>query len=238
MTFSTSEEKRAFTRDLFARISTHYELTNVVMSMGQVGLWRRRVAREAGPAPGAWVLDVATGEGGLARALARRWPGARIVGLDFTAEMVRMAQARRCGESIDWTEGDALRLPFPDDVFAAVVSGFMLRNVTDVEATLAEQTRVLEPGGRLVCLEMTWPRNRIFRPLFELYFFGVVPLLGWLITGQMDAYRYLPRSVKAFMAPEELGATMRRVGLEQVTCRLLSFGTVTVHVGVKGQNDR
>lgn len=236
MTFSSSDEKRAFTRDLFSRISSHYELTNVVMSMGQVGFWRRRVAREAQLEPGAWVLDVATGEGGLARALARHWPGAQIVGLDFTAEMLRMAQARRNGRAIHWTEGDALQIPFPDRFFAVVVNGFMLRNVTDVEATLAEQARVLRPGGRLVCLEMTWPQNPFFRPLFQLYFFGVVPLLGWLITGQMDAYRYLPRSVKAFMAPEELAETMERVGLEGVSYRLLSFGTVTLHVGVKGQD--
>lgn len=234
MTFSSSDEKRTFTRDLFARISNHYELTNVVMSMGQVGFWRRRVARAVDQPPGAWILDVATGEGGLARALTRRWPAARIVGLDFTAEMLRMAQARPGSGSIHWTEGDALRLPFPDGFFATVVNGFMLRNVTDVQATLAEQTRVLQPGGRLVCLEMTWPQNPFFRPLFQLYFFGVVPLLGWLITGEMDAYRYLPRSVKAFMAPEELAATMERVGLADVAYRKLSFGTVTLHVGVKG----
>jgi demethylmenaquinone methyltransferase/2-methoxy-6-polyprenyl-1,4-benzoquinol methylase len=236
MTFNSSDEKRAFTRDLFARISTHYELTNVVMSMGQVGFWRRRVAREARLDPGDWVLDVATGEGGLARALARRWPEAHIVGLDFTAEMLRIAQARPGSGSVDWTEGDALQLPFSDGYFATVVNGFMLRNVTDVEATLAEQARVLRPGGRLICLEMTWPRSPLFRPLFQLYFFGVVPLLGWLISGEMDAYRYLPRSVKAFMAPEELAATMRRVGLEEVTYRLFSFGTVTLHVGVKGSH--
>lgn len=236
MSFSSSTEKRAFTRDLFSRISTHYELTNVVMSVGQVGLWRRRVAREVELSPGAWVLDVATGEGGLARALAHRWPEARIVGLDFTAEMLRMAQARSDGETIHWTEGDALQIPFRDRFFEAVVNGFMLRNVTDVEATLAEQARVLRPAGRLICLEMTWPHNPLFRPLFQLYFFGVVPLLGWLITGEMDAYRYLPRSVKAFMAPEELAETMERVGLEQVTYRKLSFGTVTLHVGVKGQD--
>lgn len=233
MTFSSPSEKRAYTRDLFARLAFRYELTNVVMSMGQVGFWRRLAVDQAHVPDGGWALDVATGEGGLARALVRRWPGLRVVGLDFSPEMLRMARAGAVGGPIDWTEGDALSLPFPDGFFDVTINGFMLRNVTDVESTLAEQARVVRPGGRVICLEMTWPRNRLFRPLFQMYFYGLVPLMGWLLTRQMDAYRYLPRSVKAFMSPDELAATLRRVGLRDVSYRALSFGTVTLHVGVK-----
>jgi demethylmenaquinone methyltransferase/2-methoxy-6-polyprenyl-1,4-benzoquinol methylase len=238
MTFPSAPQKRAFTRDLFARIAARYELTNVIMSMGQVGIWRRRVAERAALGAGDWALDVATGEGALARALLRRWPGVRVVGLDFTPQMVRAGRERVEGRAIYWAEGDALRLPFPSSVFDVVVNGFMLRNVTDVATTLAEQVRVVRPGGRVICLEMTWPRNRLFRPLFALYFSGLVPLLGWLITGQMDAYRYLPRSVRAFMSPEELAETMRGVGLRDVTYSRLSFGTVTLHTGMKNGPER
>jgi demethylmenaquinone methyltransferase/2-methoxy-6-polyprenyl-1,4-benzoquinol methylase len=233
VTFSSPEEKRSYTRDLFARLAPRYELVNVVMSMGQVGWWRRLVAREVVAPAGGCVLDVATGEGGIARALARRWPETRVVGLDFTFEMLQMAQAQVDGRPISWTTGDALRLPFPDASFDSVVNGFMLRNVVDVRATLAEQARVLRPGGRLVCLEMTWPRNPLFRPLFQLYFFGVVPLVGALLTGHADGYRYLPRSVKAFMSPHRLAQTLEGVGLRNVRYRLLSFGTVTLHVAEK-----
>jgi demethylmenaquinone methyltransferase/2-methoxy-6-polyprenyl-1,4-benzoquinol methylase len=112
-----------------------------------------------------------------------------------------------------------------------VLNSFMLRNVTDVAATLAEQARVVRSGGRVVCLEMTWPRQPLFRPFFRLYFAGLVPLLGWLLTGYRQAYQYLPHSVEVFMSPDELAATMERVGLSHVRCRLLMLGTVTLHVG-------
>lgn len=233
MTFASPEEKRAYTRGLFARIAPRYELLNRVMSLGQVERWRWLAAEEAALSSGGWALDVATGEGGLARALVRRWPGVRVVGLDFTPPMLRLAQERSAGRPIYWTEGDALRLPFPDGFFDAVVNAFMLRNVTDVRAVLAEQTRVVRPGGRVVCLEMTWPRHPLFRPLFHLYFGGIAPIVGGLLTGYWDGYRYLPRSVQAFMPPEGLAATMEAVGLESVRYRFLMMGTVTLHVGVR-----
>ncbi len=233
MTFASAEEKRAYTRDLFARIAPRYELLNQVMSLGQVESWRQAAAEEARVPPGGWVLDVATGEGGLARAILQRWPGVHAVGVDFNRKMLTMGRTHSAGWPIRWTEGDALRLPFPDDFFDAAVNAFMLRNVTDVRATLAEQARVVRPGGRVVCLEMTWPRHPLFRPLFHLYFGGIVPLLGWLLTGYLDAYRYLPRSVQAFLPPEGLAAVMERVGLQQVRYRLLMMGTITLHVGIK-----
>jgi len=201
------------------------------MSLGQVNRWRRACAAEARTPPGGLVLDVAAGEGGLTRALVRRWPGARAVAVDFTPEMVREGRARTDGQATRWTEGDALHLPFPDDTFDAAVNGFMLRNVADVEAALAEQARVVRPGGRVVCLEMTWPQNRLFRALFHLYFFGWVPLLGGLLTGQVDAYRYLPRSVRDFPPPEAVAATMERAGLRRVRYRRMGMGTVALYVG-------
>ena len=184
---------------------------NQVMSLGQVERWRWTAADEAAVPPGGWVLDVATGEGGLARALVRRWPGVRVVGLDFTPQMLQLARERSVGRPIYWTEGDALHLPFPDGFFDAAVNAFMLRNVTDVRATLAEQARVVRPGGRVVCLEMTWPRNPLFRPLFHLYFGGIAPVVGGLLTGHWDAYRYLPRSVQVFMPPEGLAAIIEDI---------------------------
>ncbi len=230
--FASAEEKRAFTQRLFARLAPRYELVNVVMSLGQVNRWRRAAAAALQPAPGGWVLDVAAGTGGITRAVARRWPAARAVGIDFSRPMLDIA--RRNGQGLRWTEGDALRLPFADAVFDGVVNGFMLRNVTSVEATLAEQTRVVRPGGRVVCLEMSWPRNPLFRPFFRLYFAGLVPLLGYLLTGYRQAYQYLPYSVESFIDPDELAATMERVGLREVRYQPLMMGTVMLHVGVRG----
>ncbi|MBN1954335.1 MAG: ubiquinone/menaquinone biosynthesis methyltransferase [Anaerolineae bacterium] len=229
--FTTAGEKRAFTRTLFDRIAPRYELLNVIMSMGRVGAWRRAAAAAAQAPPGGQVLDVATGTGGLAAALARRWPAARVVGVDFSPQMLRTGRARFARASMRWVGGDALRLPFPAGAFDAVVNGFMLRNVVDVEAALAEQARVVRPGGHVVCLEMTWPRHPLFRPLFRLYFYGLTPWLGGLLTGYGEAYRYLPHSVEAFCSPEELAATMERVGLHDVRYRRMMMGTVTLHVG-------
>ncbi len=233
MTFTSAEEKRAFTRALFARLAPRYELVNQVMSLGRVESWRRLAAAQARVPPGGWVLDVAAGEGGLSRALLRQWPGIRVVGVDFSPQMIREGRAQSDGRPILWTEGDALRLPFPDNVFDAVVNGFMLRNVVSVEGALAEMVRVVRPGGRVVCLEMSWPRRSPFEPFFQLYFAGLVPWLGRLLTGYAEAYRYLPRSVEAFLSPEELAATMMQVGLGDVRFRRLMMGTVTLHVGVR-----
>lgn len=230
--FASAEEKRAFTQALFDRLAPRYELVNVVMSLGQVNAWRRAAAAALQPAPGGWVLDVAAGTGGITRAVARRWPAARVVGIDFSRPMLNIAQHN--GQGLHWAEGDALRLPFPDGAFDGVVNGFMLRNVTSVEATLAEQTRIVRPGGRVVCLEMTWPNSPIFRPFFRLYFSGLVPLLGRLLTGYRQAYEYLPYSVESFIDPDKLAATMERVGLQDVQYGPLMLGTVTLHIGVRG----
>lgn len=228
--FPSPDEKRRYTHRLFGRIAPRYELMNQVLSLGQVDRWRKEAAAAVALPNGGWVLDVATGEGAIARALLRRWPGARVVGLDFVRPMLVLGRSHSPPQ-IRWVEGDALRLPFPDGFFEAAISAFALRNVVDVRATLREQARVVRPGGRVVCLEMTWPRNPLFRPLFHLYFAGLAPLLGWLITGHLDEYRYLPRSVRAFLSPEELAALMEDVGLRDVRYRLLMLGTVTLHVG-------
>ncbi|HHS96374.1 MAG TPA: ubiquinone/menaquinone biosynthesis methyltransferase [Chloroflexi bacterium] len=231
--FASAEEKREFTRDLFSRLAPRYELLNVLISLGQVWGWRRAAADAAQLPSGGRVLDVAAGEGGVSRALLARYPEARVMAVDFSPQMVRLGRARTDGR-VRWAEGDALRLPFPDGTFDAVLNAFMLRNVVDVQAALAEQARVVRPGGRVVCLEMTWPRSRWFRPLFHLYFFGWVPLLGTLLTGQRDAYRYLPRSVHEFLPPEGVAAAMERAGLRRVRYRLMGMGTVALYVGERG----
>ncbi|MHB0876144.1 MAG: class I SAM-dependent methyltransferase [Anaerolineae bacterium] len=128
---------------------------------------------------------------------------------------------------------DAQQLPFADASFDGVVTGFMLRNVDNLTAALREMTRVLRPGGRFVCLELTWPRSPVFRRLFSLYFGRVVPLLGGLISGQRDAYDYLPRSVATFAPPAALASLMSVVGLHDVHYRLLAMGSVALHVGQK-----
>jgi demethylmenaquinone methyltransferase/2-methoxy-6-polyprenyl-1,4-benzoquinol methylase len=129
--------------------------------------------------------------------------------------------------------GDALQLPFAAGMFDGVVTGFALRNVTDIPAAFAEMARVTRPGGRVACLEIAKPRTPFFRQLFALYFYRLVPLLGGLITGQRSAYTYLPHSLTAFLTPDEIAIVMRRTGWREVRYKRLMFGTVAVHVGVR-----
>lgn len=132
-----------------------------------------------------------------------------------------------------WVAADALRLPFPDNTFDAVTSGFLMRNIPDIEAGFAEQWRVVRPGGRVVCLDTSPPPDNALHPFIDFYMRRVIPVLGRLITGQADAYRYLPASTLAFLTPEALRAIMERVGLREVRYERWMLGTITILVGVK-----
>ena len=232
------ETKAAYVREMFGRIARRYDLMNRLMTLGRDRAWRRlAVARLklAGGPPGAAVLDVATGTGDLALEALRQVPGARIVGLDFSAEMLDLAwhKAEVAGARLDLMAGDALRLPFAGGTFDGVVTGFALRNVTDIPAAFAEMARVTRPGGRVACLEIAKPHLPIFRKLFEWYFYRLVPIVGGLISGQRAAYTYLPHSLTGFLTPDEIAEVMRRTGWQQVSYRRRMLGTVAIHTGVR-----
>lgn len=230
-------------RRMFGRIVRRYDLMNRLMTGGRDVAWRRLAVREAlpGEPPGVRALDVATGTGDLALALAAG--GARlVVGVDFAAPMIAAAAAKSAPSArppaagpsrppVAWVVGDALALPFADGAFAACTVAFGLRNMADYGAALREMARVLEPGGRLVCLELTPYRAPFLGALFGWYFSRIVPLVGGLLSGDRDAYRYLPTSVAAFPTANELADLFRAAGLIDVSYRLLGGGTVALHVG-------
>ena len=134
---------------------------------------------------------------------------------------------------LSWSGADTLHLPFPDNTFGAVASGFLMRNVTSVPLALAEQCRVCKPEGRVLILEIPRPADNLFGRLFRLYFHRVVPFVGGLISGQRDAYKYLPASAEAFLRPHELKTEMEKAKLHDVRYTMLMFNTVALHVGVK-----
>ncbi len=222
---------------MFARISRRYDLLNTIMTAGVDDRWRRLAARLAtgGLSPGL-ALDVATGTGDLAFALARRPEVTSVAGIDFVPEMLVLArhkeQRLHPKAPIIWTLGDAMALPYQDNSFMCVTSGFAMRNVSDIGRTLSEMARVVRPGGRVVILEITpADRKRLGSRLLSAYFSKVVPRLGGLLAGDRDAYTYLPDSVIGFPAAPELARIMENAGLTNVRWRLLGAGLIALHTG-------
>ena len=228
--------KAAFVRAMFARIVPRYDLVNRLMTMGLDRRWRAATVAIARPS-GAFALDIATGTGDLALELARQ--GARhVVGADFCADMLTAAVAKtgKPGSTdagkIAFVAGDTTRLPFHDDTFDCIVNGFMLRNVTDLPLAFAELGRVLKPGGRLACLDLTPPRGPM-HGLFGFYISRIVPLLGGAVSGHYFAYRWLGQSLRPHPDADTMASIMRAAGLGEVGYRLTGFGTVAIHYAVK-----
>jgi demethylmenaquinone methyltransferase / 2-methoxy-6-polyprenyl-1,4-benzoquinol methylase len=211
---------------MFDRISPVYDAMNRAMTVGLDRRWRR-LAAEAAIRPGDRVLDACCGTGDLALAGTRA--GGKVTGVDFSERMLERARAK--SDAVEWVLGDVTALPFADGAFDAVTVGFGIRNVPDLEVGLAELARVLRPGGRLACLEITRPDGAL-RPFFRLWFDGLVPLAGRLLPGG-GAYSYLPASVRRFPGPADLAAALGRTGFESVGWKLLGGGIVALHRGTR-----
>ena len=222
---------------MFSGISSRYDVMNHLMTSGLDRRWRRVAAAQTALAPGAPVLDACCGTGDLSLALAAMFPSSEVTGLDFTEAMLARARAkasRRAARGLPaprFVQGDLLALPFADDEFAAVTVGWGVRNVPDVPRAFEEMRRVTRPGGRVVCLESTQAPPGLGARFHQVWMGRVVPLLGRLVTGDADAYAYLPASVEAFPRAEELAAIMSRAGLTRVRYRRFGFGAVAMHVG-------
>jgi len=249
MTFNSPIEKKQYVNTMFARIARRYDLMNRVMTGGQDVRWRKLMVQQAQLPPQGKFLDIATGTGDVAFESLRQQPDlAHVVGADFTLPMMHVGQERwakkassnsrvsyqsRAIDRLSWSGADTLYLPFPDDTFDAVASGFLMRNVISVARALAEQQRVCKPGGRVLILDIPRPADTPFGRLFRFYFHRIVPVIGGVISGQRDAYSYLPQSADAFLRPAELKVEMERAGLHNVKYTMLMFNTVALHVGVK-----
>jgi demethylmenaquinone methyltransferase / 2-methoxy-6-polyprenyl-1,4-benzoquinol methylase len=231
-------------REMFGEISPRYDFLNHFLSGGTDYYWRWRTVRSAAPVGELPVLDVCTGTGDLAVAYWRAGRGrVPVVGADFTHEMLTLARQKTAslGDSspaIEFVEADAQRLPFADDQFQIVSVAFGLRNVTNTLEGLREMARVCAPGGRVVVLEFSLPRNRVIGAAYRWYFRNILPRIGQLISGNRQAaYRYLPDSVAEFPCGERLAAMMNSCGLERVTWTPLTFGIATLYVGTKSDSN-
>lgn len=210
-------------RELFARASPRYDLLNALLSLGQDRRWRRAAVASLGLSPGSWVLDVAAGTGGLSLEARRR--GYRVVAVDFCPPMLRIAGRRGLRRLV---VADALRLPFPPGSFQGAVIGFGLRNLSDPRRGLSEMHRVLAPGGRAVVLEFCRPRGGLLPRLGWAYVRWLLPALGGLLSGEPEAYGWLPRSIQSFPDPPGVCALMEEVGFREVGHRRLNLDLVAI----------
>lgn len=221
-------------REMFAGIAGRYDLANRVLSGGVDVRWRKRVVRRAGGRlEGRRALDVACGTGDLAHVL--RKAGAEVVGVDFTFEMVARAPGKDA--AVHWVQGDALALPVPSGAFDVATIAFGLRNVADRRAGLRELFRALKPGGRVLILEFSMPREDLFGRAYKRYLMHVLPRIGGALAGDRSAYAYLDDTVRGWPEPERLADEMRDDGFADVEVERLWRGIACLHTGVRPGGD-
>lgn len=230
MTQLTGQERAQYVQSMFTKIAHRYDLMNRLMTGGMDVRWRREVIRLTKIRPHGSVLDLGTGTGDLAREALTQYPKARVIASDFTLEMMRVGKQNG---DLNFSTADALRLPFKDNTFDAVVSGFLMRNVTDIQKALQEQFRTLKPGGRIVVLDTTKPKKNLFSPFIKFHMHVIIPMIGGLLSGVRDAYEYLPDTTENFLTAEELSVRMVAVGFKRVNFKRLMFGTIAIHWGEK-----
>jgi demethylmenaquinone methyltransferase/2-methoxy-6-polyprenyl-1,4-benzoquinol methylase len=214
---------------MFDRIARRYDLVNRVMTLGQDVRWRRSAVSMLRLAGEERLLDLGAGTGDLGLEAHRQVASVRVVAGDFSPGMMAVGRRRRGAARLTWVACDALRLPFADRSFAAVVSGFLLRNVANVDRALEEHFRVLQPGGRAVSLDTSPPPSGVLRPLLLFHLHRVIPVLGRLLAGDSEAYNYLPQSTSAFLTPEALAAGFEAAGFEGVGFERRMLGTIALH---------
>ena len=220
---------------MFDNIAPKYDLLNHTLSMSIDRVWRRCVVGEVRRAKPGRILDVATGTGDLAIAMARRIRDVQVLGVDLSEQMLAVArrkiEARGLDGRIVLDRGDAERLAVADASVDVATVAFGVRNFGDLGAGLRELARTIKPGGKVVILEFSRPRNRVFRALYEFYSYKILPRIGGLVSRDKRAYEYLPASVGEFPAPEEFMAMMARAGFRNCRARSQSFGIAQIYIG-------
>jgi demethylmenaquinone methyltransferase/2-methoxy-6-polyprenyl-1,4-benzoquinol methylase len=229
--FRTPDAKRRYTRRLFATIADRYDLITRVLSFGRDQAWKARLIDRAGARPDLRVLDLACGTGDLALRAAAR--GASAVGLDFTARMIQLTTLKPEAHRVRWIVGDMGKLPLSSGTFDVVTIGYGLRNVPDLAVALAEAFRVLTPGGRLCSLDFNRPESGVVRGIYLTYLTIVGSLLGLVLHGDPDTYRYIPASIRRYPGARGVAARMREIGFSTVDIVPVCGGFMSIHVATK-----
>jgi len=233
----SAEEKKIFVRDKFAAISNKYDFLNSLLSLKVDRYWRWVTTRQLKEFPDGAVLDLCAGTLPLSLELTRQAKKRTVVAVDFCEDMLRSGlktlpdDERR--NRIGAVCGDGEEIPAASGKFWGVTVAFGVRNLANTEKGLAEMYRVLKPGGKLLILEFSRPRNTFFKPIYNFYLNRILPKVAGLVSGDKEAYEYLARSIAEFYEPEELQAMIREAGFSDQYCRPLTMGIVTVYVGIK-----
>lgn len=222
----------------FNTVAAKYDLMNTLLSLGIHHLWKRAAVKMLRLKGGDCVIDVCGGTGDLSILAARDVKSSGLVILyDINERMMETGKAKVLGSPygarVRYVQGDAEAISFPDEMFNAAMVGFGMRNVAHLEEGFQEMYRVLKPGGNLMCLEFSKPISPIFRRLYDLYSFYVMPFLGGLIVGSKQAYIYLPESIRRFPSPAQLTRVLEKTGFSKVSHRKLSNNIAAVHLGMK-----
>lgn len=230
----TPGEKKRFVRHLFDDIVPTYDLLNHVLSFGTDILWRNNIFNQIQNIKNKTVIDLACGTGDLSRLLARR--GAKAVSLDFSQAMLKAGIRKKAIQHLA-VAADACRLPFPDKAFTVATIAFGIRNIPDLDVFMAETFRVLAPGGELAILELTRPENRLIRLGYTFYLTRLLPLIGGLVSGHRQAYRYLAESIATFIKPTDISDMLKRHGFATVRRIPQCFGVAAIIVARKEGHD-
>jgi demethylmenaquinone methyltransferase/2-methoxy-6-polyprenyl-1,4-benzoquinol methylase len=233
-------EKAGLVRGVFDKVAGKYDLMNDLMSAGVHRLWKDMTAARLNPQPGETIIDCAGGTGDIARRLAklarqaktrRGGRDARILIIDYNAEMVAAGREKGLDPEIAACVGDAQRLPLPDASADAYVIGFGIRNVTDIPTALREARRVLKPGGRFLCLEFSRPRAMPLRTAYDAYSFSVIPRIGEMVMNDKDSYQYLVESIRRFPNQDDFARMIREAGFANVGYTNFTGGVAALHHG-------
>lgn len=230
-------EKAGLVHGVFSRVASKYDIMNDLMSMGIHRVWKDAMMDWLAPRPGQKLLDVAGGTGDVAFRFLKRAPGASATVCDMTESMLiegqKRAEAEDMADRLKWVVGDAMALPFEDNIFDVYTISFGIRNVTRIPDALREAYRVLRPGGRIMVLEFSQIPNDMLQSLYDAYSFNVIPVMGQIVADDRDSYQYLVESIRKFPTQEIFASMIREAGFERVKYRNLSMGIAALHSGWK-----
>jgi demethylmenaquinone methyltransferase/2-methoxy-6-polyprenyl-1,4-benzoquinol methylase len=236
-TIRSADEKKRFVRDKFAAISNKYDFLNSLLSLKLDSYWRWVTTRELKEFPEGAILDLCAGTLPLSLELTRQAPARQVVAVDFCEDMLRSGLRSLPDDGrknrITAVCGDGEEIPAASEKFWGVTVAFGVRNLARTEKGLAEMWRILRPGGKLLILEFSRPRNVLFKPVYNFYLNKVLPRVAGMVSGDKEAYEYLASSIAEFYEPEELLAMIKNAGFRRQYCRPLTMGIVTIYIGIK-----